>query len=210
MGDLEKDKEELASLEAEEESASAVDAEIDGVEAKIEQLTQTSDDATTDGVRVKRQAATSCVEVGTIVDEMTRERETAKKLVLIRKITTSTILSCTSEDDKQFLVVAKTTLKEKIKMVKETNSENMNVIRHSILKVKVKIVTKEKKIENILAKLEAIENQTTTSAETTPTAGVTDSTVQTTNQPTTDKPTTNQPTTNQPTTTKLEATHEPS
>merc|ERR1711971_683687 len=196
--DLEKDREELASLEAEEEAANAVDAEIDGVEAKIEQLTQTSDDTTE--IRVKRQAATSCVEVGTIVDEMTRERETAKKLVLIRKITTSTILSCTSEDDKQFLVVAKTTLKEKIKMVKETNSENMTVIRQTILKVKVKIVTKEKKIENILARLEAIENQTTTSAETTPTAGVTESTV----------PTTNQPTTNQSTTTKLEATHEPS
>merc|ERR1711971_829392 len=188
--DLEKDKEELASLEAEEESASAVDAEIDGVEAKIEQLTQTSDDETTDGVRVKRQAATSCVEVGTIVDEMTRERETAKKLVLIRKITMSTILSCTSEDDKQFLVVAKTTLKEKIKMVKETNSENMTVIRQTILKVKVKIVTKEKKIENILAKLEAIENQTTTS-------------VPTTNQPTTNQPTTKQPTTIQPTTNQI-------
>ena len=85
---MEKDKEELASLEAEEEAASAVDAEIDGVEAKMNQLTQASDDK-----RVRRQAATSCVEVGTIVDEMTRERETAKKLILIRRITTSTILS---------------------------------------------------------------------------------------------------------------------
>merc|ERR1711971_335516 len=231
--DLDKDKEELVSLEAEEEAANAVDAEIDGVEAKIEQLTQTSDETTE--VRVKRQAATSCVEVGTIVDEMTRERETAKKLVLIRKITTSTIISCTSEDDKQFLVVAKTTLKEKIKMVKETNSENMNVIRQTILKVKVKIVTKEKKIENILAKLEAIENQTTTSAETTnqpttnqpttkqpttiqpttnqittnqPTTNWPTTSLPTTKKPTTSQPTTNQPTTNQPKTT--EATQEPS
>merc|ERR1711971_1014595 len=194
--DLDKDKEELVSLEAEEEAANAVDAEIDGVEAKIEQLTQTSDETTTDA-RVKRQAATSCVEVGTIVDEMTRERETAKKLVLIRKITTSTILSCTSEDDKQFLVVAKTTLKEKIKMVKETNSENMTVIRQTILKVKVKIVTKEKKIENILAKLEAIENQTTTSV---PTTNQPTTNQPTTKQPTTIQPTTNQQTTNQPTT----------
>ena len=80
--DLEKDKEELANLEAEEEAASAVDAEIDGVEAKIEQLTQgTGDDSGSQ--RVKRQAATTCVEVGTLVDEMTKERETAKKLVLI-------------------------------------------------------------------------------------------------------------------------------
>merc|ERR1712212_798068 len=195
--DLEKDKEELASLQAEEEAASAVDAEIDGVEAKIEQLTQPSEDATTStDNRLRRQAATSCVEIGTLVDEMTKERETAKKLVLIRRITTSTILSCTSEDDKQFLVVAKTTLKEKIKMVKETNSENINIIRQTIIKVKVKIVTKEKKIENILAKLEAIENETTTSAESIPTAGITGSPVPTTNQPTTNQPTTNQPTTN--------------
>ena len=43
---MEKDKKELASLEAEEEAATAVDTEIDGVEAKIEQLTQTSDDTT--------------------------------------------------------------------------------------------------------------------------------------------------------------------
>ena len=184
---MEKDKEELANLEAEEEAASAVDAEIDGVEAKIEQLTQgTGEDSGSQ--RVRRQAATTCVEVGTLVDEMTKERETAKKLVLIiviiiilssssychhhhhqvliRRITTSTILSCTSEDDKQFLVVAKTTLKEKIKMVKEANSENLNVIRQTIVQVKVKIVTKEKKIENILSKLEAIENQGTTTVGT--------------------------------------------
>ena len=52
--DLEKDKEELANLEAEEEAASAVDAEIDGVEAKIEQLTQgTGED--TGSQRVRRQ-----------------------------------------------------------------------------------------------------------------------------------------------------------
>ena len=77
-----KDKEELANLEAEEEAASAVDAEIDGVEAKIEQLTQgTGEDSGSQ--RVRRQAATTCVEVGTLVDEMTKERETAKKLVLI-------------------------------------------------------------------------------------------------------------------------------
>ena len=79
---MEKDKEELANLEAEEEAASAVDAEIDGVEAKIEQLTQgTGEDSGSQ--RVRRQAATTCVEVGTLVDEMTKERETAKKLVLI-------------------------------------------------------------------------------------------------------------------------------
>merc|ERR1739842_296636 len=57
--DLEKDKEELASLEAEEEAATAVDAEIDGVEAKMDQLTQTSDDTTSTDKRVRRQAATS-------------------------------------------------------------------------------------------------------------------------------------------------------
>ena len=79
---MEKDKEELANLEAEEEAASAVDAEIDGVEAKIEQLTQgTGEDSGSQ--RVRRQAAATCVEVGTLVDEMTKERETAKKLVLI-------------------------------------------------------------------------------------------------------------------------------
>ena len=90
---MEKDKEELANLEAEEEAASAVDAEIDGVEAKIEQLTQeTGEDSGSQ--RVRRQAATTCVEVGTLVDEMTKERETAKKLVLI--IVTLIILSSSS------------------------------------------------------------------------------------------------------------------
>merc|ERR1711953_248908 len=177
--DLQKDKEELAALEAEEEAATAVDAEIDGVEAKIEQLTQASDDTTNTQKRIRRQAATSCVEVGTLVDEMTNERETARKLVLIRRITTSTILSCTSDDDKQFLVVAKTTLKEKIKMVKEANSENINIIRQTIIQVKVKIVTKEKKIENILAKLEEIENQATTASTNKPTAGVSQSQIST-------------------------------
>merc|ERR1712226_516970 len=59
--DLQKDKEELAALEAEEEAATAVDAEIDGVEAKIEQLTQVSDDTTNTHKRIRRQAATSCV-----------------------------------------------------------------------------------------------------------------------------------------------------
>ena len=51
-------------------------------------------------------------------------------------------------------------------MVKEANSENLNVIRQTIVQVKVKIVTKEKKIENILSKLEAIENQETTTVGT--------------------------------------------
>ena len=95
--DLEKDKEELANLEAEEEAASAVDAEIDGVEAKIEQLTQgTGEDSGSQ--RVRRQAATTCVEVGTLVDEMTKERETAKKLVLIIVIliTVTLIISSSS------------------------------------------------------------------------------------------------------------------
>ena len=55
--DLQKDKEELAALEAEEEAATAVDAEIDGVEAKIEQLTQVSDDTTNTHKRIRRQAA---------------------------------------------------------------------------------------------------------------------------------------------------------
>ena len=212
---MEKDKEELASLEAEEEAASAVDSEIDGVEAKIEQLTQTSDDTTSTEKKVRRQAATSCVEVGTLVDEMTKERETAKKLVLIRRITTSTILSCTSEDDKQFLVVAKTTLKEKIKAVKEANSENMNIIRQSILKVKVKIVTKEKQIENILAKLEAaIESQATTEIPASFSDNPTElSTQNPTNQMSTGRsetPIQSQPTTisstNQPTTTGVSST----
>merc|ERR1712223_1343084 len=79
--------------------------------------------------------------------------------------------------------------------------------------VKVKIVSKEKKIENILSKLEAIENQVTTTVETQqgtstqspvpmtqdPTSISTKTTQNPiTNQPTTDHQTTGQPTKSQP------------
>ena len=143
------DEQELVKLEEEETAAKSVDTEIDELQARIEKLT-----ATAAAVRSRRvrQVATSCVEIGKLVDELEKEKSSKNKLKLIRRITTSTIFSCTDEDGKQILKVKQ----EKVTQIKIQNKKTLQIIVKEKKRIKEKIVKNKKKIEQIQEQLSNI------------------------------------------------------
>ena len=97
-----------------------------------------------------------------IVDVIT---ETKKRLKIVTKITRTTVISCTDENDKQFLVVKKEKIKNVLITVKSETEEIKQEIRKEKTKVSLKIVKNKKKQEKLLEKLDIMLNPTTMASQ---------------------------------------------
>jgi hypothetical protein len=148
--DLVNDENDLVKIQEEENGAAAVDSELDKAQTTIDALIG-SGEATTPSGRVKRQAAQNCQEIATLVDDIQNEKETKKKLTIIQRITTTTVTECT-DGDKKILIQKK----EVIRIVKIAVQDEIVRIKEKKVLIKIKIFTKKKKIEKIIAKIEAI------------------------------------------------------
>merc|ERR1711962_1770267 len=150
------DENEVRSLEEEEADAEAVDNEIDGVADKIDELTGGG------GGRLNRNRrqdsettvapAETCTEIATLVGEMERETRTKNKLIIIRRITQTKILSCTDEEGKQQLIGVKVTIKAKIRDIRKKVKDRVKVIKDTKLTLQLKIVSNQKRLCKMLAK----------------------------------------------------------
>merc|ERR1719323_1108353 len=161
--EIAQDEVELQQLEEQEAEAAELETALDDVSAKIDELL--------DGSRRRRRRqdeesstiapAASCQEIAELVEEMEAETETKKRLKIVTKITTTTVLSCTDENDKQFLEVKKEKLKSVLITVKSETEEIKNEIKKEKTKVTLKIVKNKKKQEKLLEKLDIMLNPTT-------------------------------------------------
>merc|ERR1712210_119950 len=86
---------------------------LDNVSNKIDELLEGRRQKGQEEEATTVAPASSCQEIAELVEEMETETETKKRLKIVTKITTTTVISCTDENDKQFLIVKK----EKIKNV---------------------------------------------------------------------------------------------
>merc|ERR1711936_759338 len=110
-------------LEEQEAEAEELESGLNNVSDKIDELL--------DGRRQKRQGeetttivpASSCQEIAQLVEEMETETETKKRLKIVTKITTTTVISCTDENDKQFLIVKKEKIKNVLVAVKSETED---------------------------------------------------------------------------------------
>merc|ERR1712172_246034 len=158
------DEAEFQELQEQEAEAEELESGLDDVSTKIDELLE-------GGRRQKRQGeeesstpiapASSCQEIAQLVEEMETEKETKKRLKIVTKITTTTVISCTDENDKQFLIVKKEKIKNVLIQVKSETDEIKNEIRKEKTKVSLKIVKNKKKQEKLLEKLDIMLNPTT-------------------------------------------------
>merc|ERR1719419_826755 len=131
--------------EQELDSQLAEEATLSDAEAKVNE-TETFVDNLLEGAR-KRQAASSCSDIGNFIDEMKEAVEKGDILGMIRaavKIMTSGVTKC-SGADKEVIMRKKVKIKDCRGRVKER-----------ILEVKVKIQTQREKIEKIKEKKQSI------------------------------------------------------
>merc|ERR1711971_326292 len=137
------DEAEFQELQEQEAEAEELESGLDDVSTKIDELLE-------GGRRQKRQGeetstpiapASSCQEIAQLVEEMETETETK----IVTKITTTTVISCTDENDKQFLIVKKEKIKNVLIQVKSETDEIKNEIRKEKTKVSLKIVKNKKK-----------------------------------------------------------------
>merc|ERR1719419_380569 len=136
---------EQALAEQELDSQLAEEATLSDAEAKVNE-TETFVDNLLEGAR-KRQAASSCSDIGNFIDEMKEAVEKGDILGMIRaavKIMTSGVTKC-SGADKEVIMRKKVKIKDCRGRVKER-----------ILEVKVKIQTQREKIEKIKEKKQSI------------------------------------------------------
>merc|ERR1712037_416968 len=116
-----------AELQEHQAEAEELESGLDNVSNKIDELLE--------GRRQKRQEeetvapASSCQEIAELVEEMETETETKKRLKIVTKITTTTVLSCTDENGKQFLIVKKEKIKNVLLAVKSETEEIKKEIR---------------------------------------------------------------------------------
>merc|ERR1712172_39088 len=157
------DEAEFQELQEQEAEAEELESGLDDVSTKIDELLE-------GGRRQKRQGeetstpiapASSCQGIAQLVEEMETETETKKRLKIVTKITTTTVISCTDENDKQFLIVKKEKIKNVLIQVKSETDEIKNEIRKEKTKVSLKIVKNKKKQEKLLEKLDIMLNPTT-------------------------------------------------
>merc|ERR1712130_936377 len=164
--EIAQDEAELQELQEEEAAAEELESGLDDVSNKIDELLEGNR-------RQKRREeetttvapATSCQEIAELVEEMETETETKKRLKIVTKITTTTVISCTDENDKQFLIVKKEKIKNVLITVKSETEEIKNEIRKEKTKVSLKIVKNKKKQEKLLEKLEIMLNPTTMASQ---------------------------------------------
>jgi len=131
--------------EQELDSQLAEEATLSDAEAKVNE-TETFVDNLLNGAR-KRQAASSCSDIGNFIDEMKEAVEKGDILGMIRaavKIMTSGVTKC-SGADKEVIMRKKVKIKDCRGRVKER-----------ILEVKIKIQTQREKIEKIKEKKQSI------------------------------------------------------
>merc|ERR1719249_417357 len=160
--EIAQDEAEFQELQEQEAEAEELESGLDNVSNKIDELLEGER-------RHKRQGgesttvapATSCQEIAELVEEMATETETKKRLKIVTKITTTTVISCTDENDKQFLIVKKEKIKNVLITVKSETEEIKNEIRKEKTKVSLKIIKNKKKQEKLLEKLEVMLNPTT-------------------------------------------------
>merc|ERR1711971_1502445 len=157
------DEAEFQELQEQEAEAEELESGLDDVSTKIDELLE-------GGRRQKRQGeetstpiapASSCQEIAQLVEEMETETETKKRLKIVTKITTTTVISCTDENDKQFLIVKKEKIRNVLIQVKSETDEIKNEIRKEKTKVSLKIVKNKRKQEKLLEKLDIMLNPTT-------------------------------------------------
>merc|ERR1712037_1029690 len=136
--EIAQDEAELQELQEQEAEAEELESGLDNVSNKIDELLE--------GRRQRRQEeetvapASSCKEIAELVEEMETETETKKRLKIVTKITTTTVLSCTDENDKQFLIVKKEKIKNVLLAVKSETEEIKKEIRKEKTKVSLNIV----------------------------------------------------------------------
>jgi len=157
--EIAQDEAEFQVLQEQEAEAEELESGLDNVSDKIDELL--------DGRRQKRQGeetvapASSCQEIAQLVEEMETETETKKRLKIVTKITTTTVISCTDENDQQFLLVKREQIKSILITVKSETEEKKKEIRKEKTKVSLNIVKNKKKKEKLLEKLDIMLNPTT-------------------------------------------------
>merc|ERR1711936_271716 len=157
--EIAQDEAAFQELQEQEAEAEELESGLDNVSDKIDELL--------DGRRQKRQGeetvapASSCQEIAQLVEEMETETETKKRLKIVTKITTTTVSSCTDENDQQFLIVKREQIKSILITVKSETEEKKKEIRKEKTKVSLNIVKNKKKKEKLLEKLDIMLNPTT-------------------------------------------------
>merc|ERR1712128_335743 len=141
---------EVADLEAEEIAAASLSSGLDEVDTKIEELTA---EGTTPVGRVQRQAATPCVDLADIIEQLADATTTAKRLILVQQILSTEITQCKSKTK-----LIKTKVKIKVVMT-ETGARITFILKEKTRK-KGEIAIKKKLIIKITVQIEEIVGNT--------------------------------------------------